>query len=376
MRHLDDGQIAELIDEAGRQAGGPADRSVELHLAECAACRERVEEGRQIAERARAILATAVPPVSAAAPMPPFEEVVHRAGRAGRRGVFRLRPLAWAATVVLAAGLGWFARGELVSPGRAAAPTVAQAPAELAAADAAIERPVPPEAVTNDRVGQEAGAQAAAPASAAAPPPAADTRLARSRGRVDIVRPTREETGKAAAAEPLPPARSDEAQRLAIRQPAPAPAEQAPVAGAELRFRRQLAEEDQRVVVSGDVVERVLGGRAAAVPGLELDAYYQLPSAPDVIHSRQRLPGGGMLELEQRRAAPAPIAGLVAPRAERARLAPPLAPVAEAPTGARAALDSMRVMSVDTVEVEGLRIVVRAPIPPDSLRALARRIRR
>jgi hypothetical protein len=361
MRHLDDGQIAELIDTADRRSGRPAD--VEAHLTECAACRERVEEARTIAERARTILATAVPAVSTAAPIPSFDQVLHRAGRMRRRASgIRIRSLAWAATVVIAGGLGWYARGELLDTGRRDAPAVefqaqpyAAAPAEPTLADS--------HSTPSGRVA-ETRAPAPAPAAAGArnDPPLAN--LQRQAEADQVV------TDRVATPPALPPARSDEAGRLAIRQLAPAPAEQAPTVGVvEERLLSRRFADPNRTVVSGDVVERVLGGRPASVEGLSVDAFYQLAAEPDVIYSEQRLPGGKVLEMAQQRAGVPPALQMAAAarRAEAARQPEPAAEM-EAKTAV--------VESVDTLEVGGLRIVVRALIPPDSLRALVRRIRR
>jgi hypothetical protein len=369
MRHLDDGRIAELIDTADRRAGGPAD--VEAHLAECAACRERVEEARRIAERARAILATAVPAVSTAAPIPSFEEVLYRAGRARRRASgLRIRSLAWAATVVIAGGLGWYARGELLDAGRAAAPVVAESGPSMNPTVPAEVPSVPPftdSQVKADGRGGAAGAPAPVPSRTGQ-----DSDRAREGFTPVANRREADQVGKAATTPPAqPPARSDEAERLALRQAAPPAAEPAPVAGALApELRRQVAAEEDRLVLTGQAAERVLGGRVASVDGLPIETYYRLPTEPDVVYTEQRLPDGRVLRLQQQRlrlprAAPPP-APMAMVQAEAARKAEPAA----------ASRDSTTVVSVDTVEVGGLRVIVRGAVPADSLRELVRRIRR
>lgn len=96
MSHVDDGTLHAYLD--GELT--PVERArLEGHVAECAACRNRLEEERALLERASGLLALAQPPERAA---PPLHEL--------RRPsvVWRLRvPVAWAATVVLALGIGY-----------------------------------------------------------------------------------------------------------------------------------------------------------------------------------------------------------------------------------------------------------------------------
>jgi hypothetical protein len=100
MSHVDEGTLHAYLD--GELA--PVERErVDTHLKGCPACQARLAEERAIIERASRLLGMAAPPERA---MPPLDQL--------RRPpvTWRLRrPLAWAATVVLAVGLGWFARG-------------------------------------------------------------------------------------------------------------------------------------------------------------------------------------------------------------------------------------------------------------------------
>jgi hypothetical protein len=374
MRHLDDGQIAELIDSAGRWADGQAGRDIGAHLSECSACRERVEEARQIAARARSILATAVPVVPAGTSVPPFDEILHRAGQGRRagKGGGSLRWLAWAATVVVAGGLGWYARGELRQATRSAAPAAVN---ELAAESDSV-RPVDEEranladaappangqagtgaAVAPGLVGrvaenptprQEAGARegvaardrgaAASEAKAAAPPPAtsAPAPLPVARNAVDSLR--------------------EAAERLALRRAPVTEAEQAPAVAVAGAPRADFLD---RRIMTREEAERVVGGRLAALDDLPVETYYQMAGEPGVIRTEQTLPRGGKLELEQRRA--------TTPRSEvqlRARL------FAQQPMA-----DSVFIVA-ESLQVDGLWIVARAPISADSLRVLLRRLRR
>jgi hypothetical protein len=98
MSHVDDGTLHAYLD--GELT--PVERArLEAHVAECGACRDRLAEERALIERASSLLGLAQPPERAAPPL-------HQLRRPSV--VWRLRvPVAWAATVVLAVGLGYYA---------------------------------------------------------------------------------------------------------------------------------------------------------------------------------------------------------------------------------------------------------------------------
>ena len=97
MSHADDGTLHAYLD--GQLS--PVERGqLEAHLASCPACRARLDEERALIERADALLALATPPERA---IPPFHQLRHP------RPLWRFRlPAVWAATVLLALGLGWY----------------------------------------------------------------------------------------------------------------------------------------------------------------------------------------------------------------------------------------------------------------------------
>jgi hypothetical protein len=100
MSHVDDGTLHAYLDgelPAVEQA------RVEAHVADCPACRARLEEERALIERASHLLGLAQPPERAAPPLHQLRQP---------RLIWRLRfPLAWAASLVLAVGLGYYAAG-------------------------------------------------------------------------------------------------------------------------------------------------------------------------------------------------------------------------------------------------------------------------
>lgn len=98
MSHVDDGALHAYLD--GELP--PVERArLEAHVAECAACRTRLEQERALIERASGLLGFAGPPERAVPPL-------HQLRRP--RLAWRLRlPLTWAATVLLALGVGYYA---------------------------------------------------------------------------------------------------------------------------------------------------------------------------------------------------------------------------------------------------------------------------
>ena len=102
MSHPDDGMLAALLDG---ELTGDEQRMVEAHLRGCEVCRARLaEETAMMAEADGMVEELVLPPLERGAPV------------AETRGWWvRYRPLAWAATVVLAAGLGYYS-GEWRQP--------------------------------------------------------------------------------------------------------------------------------------------------------------------------------------------------------------------------------------------------------------------
>lgn len=98
MSHVDEGMLHTYID--GELPA--AERvTLEAHLAQCEACRARLAEERALLNRANALLGAARP---VERPMPSFDQV----RRPPKRSPWRVRmPVAWAASIALALGLGY-----------------------------------------------------------------------------------------------------------------------------------------------------------------------------------------------------------------------------------------------------------------------------
>jgi hypothetical protein len=100
MSHVDDGTLHAYLDG---ELSPPEAQGVETHVAQCPACRERLAEERALIARATELLARAAPPER---DLPPF-----RPGdiQPPVRLWWQVRlPLAWAATIALALGIGTY----------------------------------------------------------------------------------------------------------------------------------------------------------------------------------------------------------------------------------------------------------------------------
>lgn len=105
MRHVDDGLLHAYLDGELETVAGRGAKAILAHLETCARCAALLERARAEREAAHELLRLADPVI---APVP-FRQLLREVrSRARRRGV-DVRVL-WAASVVLALGVGWFAR--------------------------------------------------------------------------------------------------------------------------------------------------------------------------------------------------------------------------------------------------------------------------
>ena len=107
MQHLDEGLLQAWLDHprSGLEPSEVAD--IRSHLASCEACARELEVLRGSGVEAHSLLAAGV---DRSVPRPPFEEVVRRARGQDelRRARRRLSRMAWAASLVVALGVGWW----------------------------------------------------------------------------------------------------------------------------------------------------------------------------------------------------------------------------------------------------------------------------
>ena len=103
MSHVDDGTLHAYLDG---ELSPPEAQDVAGHLAQCPGCRGRLEEERAVITRATKLLGRAAPPDRV---LPPFRP---RDVKPLARLWWKARlPLAWAATVALALGIGMYVGG-------------------------------------------------------------------------------------------------------------------------------------------------------------------------------------------------------------------------------------------------------------------------
>ncbi len=173
MSHIAEGELTAHADGA-YAPDDAAGRRIADHLGQCANCRNRLAQAQALSGRAGEILATAAPQAVRAHD---FNEV--RAAAALPRRRIPAIPLTWAATVLLALGLGWFGRDLLVpartevanksaAPGPAAAPNIAETARTLSTAARATADTTPV------RVAARPSAPTGRVAEPIAPPAAAD----------------------------------------------------------------------------------------------------------------------------------------------------------------------------------------------------------
>jgi len=297
MPHVSDGDIHAFLDGALELFTPSESEQIRTHLTDCPDCAARLEDERELRSRTDAILAGSGPP---AQDIPPFEEIRARATATGvprtraRRGV--PPALAWAASLILALGTGWAARGayraspelqptraptEVVRSVASADPEERETPVRTADVSEAVG------AVTESNELDQVGGQTVGRGSAvaAAPPPAEP-----SLGEADAV------TLDDARAEAALASRIDPHNRVSVdaREDEDLPASLAmaeeqenPSLGGERRARQA----NQPLVLP-------VGGGTIMVPGLEVRSVeFDASSSLGGVRIVQVLPGGETLEL-------------------------------------------------------------------------------
>ncbi|HXG45013.1 MAG TPA: zf-HC2 domain-containing protein, partial [Gemmatimonadales bacterium] len=145
MRHIPEDELHAYLDQALSRSQCA---EIERHLAACAVCQALRDDIAALRDRTTAILAPLCPELVIP---PPYERLVETfAARRDRRRRW-IRRGAWAATVLLALGVGWRANRWVHAPGAPSAapdpdrPAVAVRPAAATAPDTARVAPPPPE---------------------------------------------------------------------------------------------------------------------------------------------------------------------------------------------------------------------------------------
>ena len=345
MSHVDDGTLHAYLDG---ELSPPEARGVEAHLAQCPACRGRLDEERALITRAGELLAVAAPPDRA---LPPF-----RAGdvKPLTRLWWRVRlPLAWAATVLLALGIGTYLGSGFE-----------QVPQPQKASDA---QPAAPRALDTSVNAERAGRESLNTLRVAARTPPAAQPAVRAQGERK-----REAPSMQSAATPAP-------------TPAPPPA---PQAGAVI-FEDGLAL-PSRSPISADSARALLGADPFAVPGAPIRTIYRARETgyPAVVIVEQALDSSTVIEVVNRRRSSAAldavaVTGAAAPATradspsvperaplERARIPDSLAATPAAKVAARLEREGTR--NRERRLLGNLEVRVSGPLPSDSLQKLLR----
>jgi hypothetical protein len=284
MSHVDDGTLHAYLD--GELT--PIERErMEGHLTGCAACRALLVEERALIERAGRLLGLAAPPERAAPPLQSLRR---------RRGSGFLIPLAWAAVVTLAIGVGWYARGVFVTP-RAVSET---GEARRATETPAVSAPTTP----SDEPAQDQLAAAPVPSSAPAgraeprrdQPPQPGPVVAGAAGVRGLA--DREESAQRSPTAAAPP---QAAKSLQARETAAPSASGAVVEiSSDVKDVQRLRASAAWPIISATQARDLVGEDPGVIPGYAVSALRSNPADSSEIVVQQPI-GDGMVWLFQRR---------------------------------------------------------------------------
>jgi len=349
MSHVDDGILHAYLD--GELSPVEVDR-LEAHVTGCPVCRARLDEERALIERASKLLGMAVPP-GPEREAPPLHQL--RQPRViGRRLVI---PLAWAATIVLALGLGYYAASPSYRSGRQER-VAERAPQESVASPQVVA--VTPQSATAgaERTAERSLARRQEPA-APRPRPSAPSIVVDGALADRAAREESDEAGQQSKpAAQLPAGRADVRVRGA---PAPAPAagnviiiDSNPQDYALAGVVTTASLSTTWPIIQPQPAHDLLGGAPAMIPGYPVRALRRNPTAAREIVVEQELSPGVVVSLFEQ------------------PLDPGLAPLSR--LGAQAPRDSLAAKARTNERlarfVGRLRIEIAGPLPKDSLNRL------
>ena len=274
MSHVDEGTLHTYLDG---ELSPDERQAVDNHLSQCATCRASLAEERALLDRASAVLGSARP---VERPAPPFEQL----RRASKPSPWRVRrSIAWAASIVLAIGLGYSLRSEQSR----------EATDKFALYD---RRDAPAEQRQPAIAERERTARPVARRPDAAPVPdevarqrKPDSAVATEAVRVDSLSRLGASTGQAAA--PVPGV-SNVVAAAAERQEESRPALNAAKATA-----------GSSVVINRQMARALLGEEPVGLPGLTPRSFRRTPDGTVVVE--QALDSSTFIQIFQRPASPA-----------------------------------------------------------------------
>ena len=329
MRHIPEDELHAYLDQGLSRTQAV---EIESHLADCVTCRAARDRIAALRDRTTALLARLGPPLRVP---PAFDSVRRRAAEHASERRRRLQTTAWAASLVLAVGLGWTASSTLAS--RDGAPAEARAAARSVPAPArVVSAPLAPR---HD--------SARAPARPAVPPP---TRVAALPAATTNAGDTRTRD-------------SIQAAMLAVLDPAPA------VELTRLEKSGQRAEEFDGIwrTVSWDGAQAEAGRRLPHIDGLPVVKVQIQAGEQDtrpVMVVAQQLSSGQVIQTIE-----GPAAGVSQLLARRSMTDP---------TGVHTPADSAaRALAGDqamAMQLGDRMLAITGALPSDSLRAMIRRL--
>lgn len=177
MSHVDDGELTAYADGAW-PANDPVALRIGAHLSTCENCRTRLEQAHVLRDRAAEVLGYATP-ARVQAP-PAFESLEAQLATSTPR---RRRPLelAWAASIIMALGLGWFGRGFWQNPPTGSDVAVREAMRAETQTQSAAPTAAANQAAADAQPGTGSAATAAPRPAPVQPPPVAAAELRRER---------------------------------------------------------------------------------------------------------------------------------------------------------------------------------------------------
>jgi hypothetical protein len=347
MSHVDEGTLHAYLDG---ELPSTERAAVEAHLAGCAACRGNLTEERSLRERASAVLGAARP---AERPAPPLDQL----RREPKRSPWRVRrSFAWAASIALALGVGYY-----MSPNARAIPA-----ADVANQPVAVAQHL---ADANDEEKDKSSVRATAPAPA--PPRVYELRSARPEAEVARREAPRADSATAVArtnaAAPAP--RAADSMRVETRvardlfAPATAPAAGEPTIVVDGVVAQKLPATNWPVI-SRRMAKSILGEEPVGLPGLATRRFRRVPGTEGTIVVEQAIDSSTVVQIFQRPAYPYDSTSSASANEGRLR-----------PRGyAMEEQARERGNRLFARFVKGLRVEIMGPLSPDSLNRLLEQV--
>jgi len=294
MSHVDEGTLHAYLD-AELPSGERA--ALEAHLVQCAPCRAQLAEERALQERSTALLGSTRPLDRA---LPPFEQV----RRAPRRRWYMPTGFAWAASLLLAVGFGYYL-SEQVSP-HPQQDAVDRTPVASLEADT-IRANVPLAARR-----ESAPAQKSTAGRRATDKPAPSAPSAENSNRLYSTQPPEAVTlrGQAPAPQPLDTSRRLHDSALVLNEAVVTAGVEGRVAAAPSANRSDSRSVRNLVSTTWPLISRgkaasLLGDRPVGVPGLATRGIHSSPAGDGTVVVEQALDSKTVIQIFQRPASSA-----------------------------------------------------------------------